>query len=113
MTDEPTVRTIRVEVTCVPGDHHFSIYVEFRGHRDGVDWYSVVDGFNIPDVFGRDGVWMMEESPSLQSPSYRADHQFPLEVAIELAKVAAPHRRINGYTVADGIRMTAQREAEQ
>jgi hypothetical protein len=29
---EPTVRTMRVAVSCIPGEYHFTLYVAYRGN---------------------------------------------------------------------------------
>jgi hypothetical protein len=108
---EPTVRVVRVEVSCVPGDFHFTIYVEFRGHRDGADWYSVTDGFNPSDTLDRNGKWCLEAKPWSRSPSWRKARQFTLDEAIEIAKRYAPNVTVNGFTVEDGLRMKAKRDA--
>lgn len=107
---EPTVRTMRVAVSCVPGNFHFTLFVEYRGHRDGVDWYSVTDGFQTcPDTMDRKGRWCRELKPASHSPSWRKARQFTLAEAIEIARKYAPEMNIMGrYTVADALRERAE-----
>lgn len=110
---DPYVRTLRIQVSCIPTESHWGVFVDFRGHRDGIDWYSVTDGFKPPDTLDRKGKWSQESRPSMYSTSWRKARQFELDEAIEIAKKYAPEVKINGFTVADGIRMRALRENQR
>lgn len=108
----PYIRTLRIQVSCIPTESHWGVFVDFRGHRDGIDWYSVTDGFNPAGTLDRKGVWNNESRPSMFTPSWRKARQFELDEAIEIAKKYAPEVKVNGFTIADGIRMRTLREAK-
>jgi hypothetical protein len=116
MIPEPHVRTMVIRVSCVPTERHFSIYVVFRNHRDGKDWYSVADepnAFDYPRCLDRDGNWTQESKPYSYSPSWRTGHQFELDEAIEIARKYAPFVTVGGYTIEDAIRMRETRDVKR
>lgn len=110
---EPVVTVRRISVSCIPGDPHFSLFVVFRNRRAGIDWYSVTNGSDSwPDTLDRNGKWATEQKPTSHSPSWRKARQFTLDEAIEIAKRHAPNVTVNGFTVADGLRMQDNRRAK-
>jgi hypothetical protein len=109
---EPVVTVHRVTISCIPGEYSFTLFVDFRNRRGGVDWYSVTDGFNYPNTLDRHGKWAREQKPTSHSPSWRKARQFTLDEAIEIAKRHAPNMTVNGFTIADGLRFQANRRAK-
>jgi hypothetical protein len=95
---EPTARPTRYEVTCLPeGDDaafHMTITVEYRGR--GL-WAVLRHG----EALGASGEWDYEPLPSSRDDDWVATHRFDLDTALRLAREAAPHLTVNGYTVAD------------
>lgn len=85
-------------VTCLPGEtpdrSSWNITVEYRGRG----LWAVTRWKNC---LGRDGEWDYEHIPSEREDEWLAEHRFPLEEALELAKAAAPHVVVNGMTPAD------------
>jgi hypothetical protein len=96
----PTVRPVAYEVSCLPEDdvnaRHFTLKVEYRGEGR----WAVTDGFGC---LGADGAWTYEPSPSSREDDWLATHRFDLDTALKLAKEAAPHVTVNGWTVADAL----------
>lgn len=94
MTTTPasTVRPVAYAVSALPPDHRrakdFTIIVEYRGWRDGQEWWAVE---NIGYHLTRDGDW----SPS--TPVAKWD----LETALQLSREHAPKLAFSGVTVAD------------
>jgi hypothetical protein len=111
---DPVVTIRQIVVSCVPGNRNFSLFVEFRNRRAGIDWYSVTNGWATYSggarTLDRNGKWADEHKPTSHSPSWRKARQFELQEAIEIAKKYAPDVTVNGYTVADGIREQAEHE---
>ena len=94
------------EVSILPeGDinrHVFAITVAYRGRGLwAVSRHS--------QCLAADGTWSWESIPSEREDEWLAAHRFPLEEALRLAKDAAPHITVNGYTVADALAMEAKR----
>ena len=90
----PTVYT----VTCLP-EHvedasSWSLTVEYRGR--GL-WAVKRHSHNL----ARSGEWDYEHIPAEREDEWLAEHRFPLEEALELAKQAAPDVIVNGLTPAD------------
>lgn len=108
----PVVTIEKIVVSCVPGNFNFSLFVEFRNRRAGIDWYSVTNGWPLHThgarTIDRNGKWADEHKPTSHSPSWRKARQFTLEEAIEIAKKYAPDVTVNGFTVPDGIREQAR-----
>jgi hypothetical protein len=107
-TPEPTARPIRYAVNCLPEDgidsHVFEIAVEYRGRGLwAVKRHS--------QVLGADGTWDWEMRPSERDDNWLDNHRFDLDTALRLAKEQAPLVTVNGFTVADALRMADQRAA--
>lgn len=103
---EPIVQATRYTVNCLPEDgldsHVFEITVEYRGdNRWAVKRHS--------QCLAADGTWDYEMRPSEREDDWLAAHRFDLNTALKLAKEAAPHVTVNGFTVADALRMAQQR----
>lgn len=98
---EPTVQATRYVVSCLPDDNinapHFSLSVEYRGRSL---WAVVRHGSCLNSA----GQWSYESIPSEREDEWLADHRFDLDTALKLAKEAAPHVTVNGFTVADALR---------
>jgi hypothetical protein len=94
-----TAWPIRYQVSCLPPDHqamrHLSVWVEWRGG----DRWAVTDGGGR--CLDRSGRWSWEPQTSNRGNKWIADHRFGLDLALELAKQAAPHLVVNNLTVAD------------
>jgi len=105
----PTVQATQYAVNCLPEDgidsHVFEITVEYRGRgRWAVKRHS--------QCLGSDGTWDYEMRPSSREDDWLATHRFDLDTALKLAKEQAPLVTVNGFTVADALRMAAQRAVE-
>jgi hypothetical protein len=102
---EPTVRTTRYEVSCLPPDminaDSFTIQVEFRDH----DKWAVL--LRNMWCLSSSGEWEWEPLPSEREDEWLAEHRFDLDTALRLAKERAPLITVNGHTVADAIAMEA------
>lgn len=92
------VRADRYSVSVLPRDHEYAssydLAVEYRG--DGL-WAVVRNG----RCLGADGTWSYEPHPGERDDDWLAAHRFPEQEALELARRAAPHIRINGVTAAE------------
>ncbi|MEV6737922.1 hypothetical protein AB0N14_13705 [Streptomyces sp. NPDC051104] len=103
---EPTVQATRYVVSCFQPDDHegavFNLAVEYRGRG----LWAVI---RMGSCLGADGTWSYESIPSERTDEWLAEHRFDLETALKLAKEAAPHITVNGFTVADAIAMEARR----
>ena len=106
---EPTVRTTRYEVSCLPPDDvnafHFTARVEYRGK----DMWAVTNGWGC---LGTDGEFDYEPSPSNREDDWLATHRFDLDTALRLAKEVAPKMTVNGYTLADILAKSAAKDGE-
>jgi hypothetical protein len=103
---EPIVQATRYTVNCLPEDgidsHVFEITVEYRGDgRWAVKRHS--------QCLAADGTWDYEMRPSEREDDWLDAHRFDLDTALKLAKEAAPHVTVNGFTVTDALRMAQQR----
>ena len=110
-TPEATVKVTQYTVNCLPEDgidsHVFEITVQYRG--DG-RWAVLRHGWCL----GSNGKWDYEMRPSERDDDWLSWHRFDLDTALDLAKQAAPHITVKGFTVADALRMAAKRaEADQ
>lgn len=109
MTDvpEPTVRVTRYEVSCLPEDNinhrHFKLNVE---HRGGGRWI-VCQGGPPRYCLGRDGTWEYE---SAVDDEWIALRTFDEETALKVAREAAPHVTVNGYSVGHFLKAAAARK---
>jgi hypothetical protein len=104
---EPAVRADRYTVNCVPegvmDGGAFEITVEYRG-RDR--WAVLRHGCCLSAA----GAWEYEMRPSAREDEWLAEHRFDLDTALKLAREAAPLVTVNGFTVADAIRMHERRK---
>jgi hypothetical protein len=104
---EPTVQATRYTVNCLPEDgidsHVFEIAVEYRGRG----LWAVT---RHSRCLAADGTWDWEMRPSEREDAWLDAHRFDLDTALRLAKEAAPKITVNGFTVADALRMAQQRE---
>jgi hypothetical protein len=98
----PRVQATRYVVSCFEPDDHegaaFNLTVEYRGR--GL-WAVLRGGFCL----GSDGTWSYESIPSEREDEWLATHRFDLDTALNLAKEHAPKVKVNGFTVADALRM--------
>lgn len=109
-TPEPIVKATQYTVNCLPEDgidsHVFEITVEYRGHdRWAIKRHS--------QVLSAAGVWDWEMRPSEREDDWLDSHRFDLDTALKLAREQAPLVRVNGFTVADALRMAQQRKADR
>jgi hypothetical protein len=72
----------------------FEIKVEWRGKGR---WAVVKRGHWC---LSTDGEWDLESIPSERTDEWLSTHRFDLDTALTLAKEAAPHVTVNGWTVA-------------
>ena len=116
---EPIVQAVKYTVNCLPEDgidsNLFGLSVEYRGEgrwgvfrhahvclSDDGEWsygYEWRGGANEPAT---DAEW---DEYHAGREAWIASHRFDLDTALKLAKEAAPHVTVNGYTVADALRM--------
>ena len=84
---EPTVRVTEYTVSMLPEDDinagAFDITVAYRGH----DLWAVSRSRRC---LGRDGTWDWEPIPSERDDEWLAEHRFPEQEALRLAKEQAP-----------------------
>jgi hypothetical protein len=86
------------EVSCLPRGHRDRGYLLLTVEYRGKDLWGV---FNGRQCLGTDGLWEWEPQPSSREDDWLATHRFPLDEALRLAREAAPHLTVNGYTLAD------------
>lgn len=91
---EPTAYTVTCLNEEVEGAHAWALTVEYRGRGS---WAVKRNVFCL----SRAGEWDYEMRPSEREDEWLAEHRFPLDEALELAKQAAPHVIVNGMTPAD------------
>jgi hypothetical protein len=106
-TPEPTVQPVEYRVNCLPEDgidsHVFAITVQYRGEgRWAVIRHS--------SCLGADGEWADGVKPYGRGDGWLNAHRFDVDTALRLAKEAAPHVTVNGFTVADALRMREERQ---
>lgn len=96
-------------VSALPEDDinamHFQITVAYRGR--GLWAVS-----RHCQCLGRSGEWDWESVPSERTDEWLAEHRFPLEEALRLARAELPKLRCNGLTAAEVIEWAARRRAE-
>jgi hypothetical protein len=95
---EVFVQPLKYEVTCVPGEHSFAVFVEYRGP----DSWAVV---RHRQCLNREGGWEWESLTSSRPEDFIARCRFPFEEALELARRFAPTALVNGITVERALRM--------
>ncbi|MEU6054278.1 hypothetical protein ABZ829_28135 [Streptomyces xanthochromogenes] len=104
---EPTVRAVEYTVSCVPEDnldsHSFELRVQYRGAGQ----YAVIRHGH--SCLGADGTWDQGIKPYGRGDEWLAAHRFDLDTALRLAKAAAPHVTVNGFTVTDALAMQQKR----
>lgn len=107
-TPEPNVQATRYVVSCFPPDSeeggHFNLAVEYRGRG----LWAVT---RHKQCLGTDGEWSWESIPSEREDEWLDSHRFDLDTALKLAKEHAPLVTVNGFTVADALRMEERRRA--
>lgn len=82
----------------------WAVNVAFGGRVvDGVKLYGVK---NLGRSLSRDGEWDNEPSPSNRTDEWLAEHRFPFEEAMELARSVAHTITWNGLTADDVARRT-------
>lgn len=95
---EPTVQVTEYTVSVLPEDDvnasSYAITVAYRGR--GLWAVS-----RHRQCLGKDGEWDWESLPSERTDEWLAEHRFDVDTALRLAKEAAPHIVVNGFTVAD------------
>ncbi|MFJ3699546.1 hypothetical protein ACIPW9_36390 [Streptomyces sp. NPDC090052] len=91
------------EVSILPeGDinrHVFNIDIEYRGVGR---WAVTRHG----SCLGADGTWEFGVKEYDRGEAWLNSHRFDLDTALRLARDAAPHVTVNGYTAADAYRQT-------
>lgn len=109
-TPQAVVQATEYTVSCIPEDNinsfSFGLTVRYRG---GGRW-AVQRGEHA--CLGADGTWADGVKPYDRGDDWLAAHRFDLDTALRLAKDAAPHVTVNGYTVADVLAMAARQDAE-
>lgn len=104
---EPTVKATKYTVNCLPEDgidsHVFEITVEYRGRG----LWAVT---RHSQCLGADGTWDFGVKPYDRDDAWLNAHRFDLDTALRLAKEQAPKVTVNGFTVADALRMAQQRK---
>ncbi|GAA3154222.1 hypothetical protein ACFQ0X_43995 [Streptomyces rectiviolaceus] len=101
---EPVVRAVEYTVNCVPDDgYHFEIRVQHRGKGR----YAVTRHGH--SCLGADGTWDRGVKEYDRGDAWLNAHRLDLDTALNLAKKAAPHVTVNGYTVADALAMQQKR----
>lgn len=97
-------------VNCLPEDDMnapaFEISVAYRGR--GL-WAVKRHSFCL----SVSGSWDYEYIPSEREDEWLAEHRFPMERALELAKAAAPKVVVNGHTVTEALADAVARSKEQ
>ena len=95
---EPTVQPVKYQVSCLPDSMNgidyeaFALDVEYTG----LGRWAVRKHSRCLDVDGR---WDYEPRPLEREDDWLDTHRFDLDTALELAKRAAPHVKVNGWTV--------------
>jgi hypothetical protein len=104
---EPTVEATLYEVSLLPSDwagpdgrYHWVIRVEKRSATKDSWGVFQGNGMGMRRVLGPDGSWHREGSIDTRDEAYLAANRYPLAVALEMAKAAAPGVSVNGWTAA-------------
>lgn len=107
---EPIVQPTAYTVNCLPEDdidsHVFAITVEYRGEDR---WAVTRHG----SCLAADGTWDFGVKPYERGDEWLAAHRFDKATALRLAREQAPLVTVNGFTVADALRMRAERDGAQ
>ncbi len=103
---EPNVRAAEYTVNCLPEDdfdsHVFEIRVQYRGNGR----YAVI---RHGQCLGADGTWDQGVKEYDRGDAWLNAHRFDLDTALKLAKEQAALVTVNGFTVADALRMRQKR----
>lgn len=106
-TPEATVMAVEYTVNCVPEDDLdsfcFEVPVQYRGNGR----YAVIQ--HSHSCLGADGTWDQGVEEYDRGDDWLDAHRFDLDTALRLAKEAAPHVTVNGYTVAHALGMQEKR----
>jgi hypothetical protein len=104
---EPTVQAAEYTVNCLPEDdldsHVFEIRVQYRGNGR----YAVI---RMGSCLGADGTWDQGVKEYDRGDDWLDAHRFDLDTALRLAKEAACHVTVNGFTVTDALAMQKNRQ---
>lgn len=104
------VRTTEYVVNCLPEDDinapAFEIKVAYRGR----DLWAVL---RHGSCLSASGEWDWEHIPSEREDEWLAEHRFPMERALELARAVAPDVVVNGHTVTEALADAVARSKEQ
>lgn len=96
-----SVTPIAYAVSCLPLDDinasNFTIYVR----RRALNSWAVL----LRDTWclSREGTWHTEPIPSERTDEWKAQHRFPLEEALRLAREMAPKIEVGKWTVTDAL----------
>lgn len=90
---------ITTEITVLPAGaepddadvHLWSVRVQWRGS----DRYAVM---RMGRCLGKDGEWDYENIPSERADEWKAEHRFPLDIALDKAREAVDLTIVNGKT---------------
>jgi hypothetical protein len=98
---EPTVRTTRYEVSCLPeGGRNSRAFTITAEHRGRGQWVVT------------DGVYPMRADGSWDYEFLKGD-RFDLDTALALAKEHAPLMTVNGWTVQDALDKAAETASKE
>jgi len=109
--DNPVARATTYTVSCLPEENGeapmWNVTVEYRGR--GL-WAVTQRGtFSL----NTDGTWDVDPHCRNDDDEWRADHRFAFAEAMDAAKQAAPHVRVNGRTPADLLEWQRQNATEE
>jgi hypothetical protein len=77
--------------------------------RRSSDKWAVV---RLGQVLNKNGRWLYDPTPSSRTEKHLASTRFPLDVALDLARKAAPHVVVNGMTPTDVLAHEARHQEE-
>ena len=108
-SNDVRVQPTEYTVNCLPEDDHdghsFGITVQYRG----AGRWAVV---HLGSCLGTDGEWDFGVKEYDRGDDWLDAHRFDEATALELAKKAAPHITVNGFTVDDALAMHARRQTQ-
>ncbi len=97
--------TSRYTITCLPEeDDDFSMWAVTVEYRMRGRWAVTQRGIF---TLNADGTWDLDPGCRNDDDDWLATHRFGLEDALELAREAAPHVKVNGMTPADVMEFRA------
>jgi hypothetical protein len=103
---EPTATVVQYSVSCLPRRNpNYRHYVVSVIEREIGRWVVRAEG-EIRDSNG-DPIQPMAEGDDVAA--WAAGHRFDLDTALALARRIAPTLVVNGYTVADALKMGGRR----